>query len=135
MQPNYTAVPNCKNIMYCIKTREKRILITTSEQFTTAKWGLLMSRWIRAVEYGTCVTGLSDAHHCSQDQILLNYTRIENAHKVPKKTFDILLCIEVQKIFSCRFSLLKHSQMPECFYVNKCCFWARATVLSCYRNW
>jgi len=23
--------------------------------------------------------------------------------------------------------------MPECFFVN-CCFWARATVLSCYRN-
>jgi len=46
----------------------------------------------------TCVTGLSDAHHCLQDRILLNYTRIENAHKVPKKTFDFLLCIEVQQI-------------------------------------
>jgi len=25
--------------------------------------------------------------------------------------------------------------MPECFYVNNCCFWARATAPSCYRNW
>jgi len=25
--------------------------------------------------------------------------------------------------------------MPECFYFNKWCFWARATVLSCYRIW
>jgi len=25
--------------------------------------------------------------------------------------------------------------MPECFYFNNCCFWARTTVLSCYRNW
>ena len=32
-------------------------------------------------------------------------------------------------------SLLRHYQMPECFYFNNCCFWARATVLSCYRNW
>jgi len=25
--------------------------------------------------------------------------------------------------------------MSECLCVNNCCFWARATVLSCYRNW
>jgi len=25
--------------------------------------------------------------------------------------------------------------MPECFSVNDWCFWARATVLSYYRNW
>jgi len=81
-----------------------------------------MSCRIRAVEHRTCVTGLCDAHHCLQDRILLNYTRIENAHKVPQKTFNFLLCIEVQQIFNCRFSLLKHYQMPECFYVNKCCF-------------
>jgi len=70
-----------------------------------------------------------------KDRILLNYTRIENAHKVRKKTFDFLLFIEVQQSFCFLFSLLRHYQMPECFYVNNCCFWARATVLSWYRNW
>jgi len=35
---------------------------------------------------------------------------------------SIFLCIEVQQIFSCPFSLLKHYQMPECFYVNNCGF-------------
>jgi len=30
---------------------------------------------------------------------------------------------------------MRHYQMPECFFVSNCCFWARATVLSCYRNW
>jgi len=30
-----------------------------------------------------------------QDRILLNYARTESAHKVRKKTFDFLLCIEV----------------------------------------
>jgi len=94
-----------------------------------------MSCQIRAVEHRMCVTGLSDAHRCLQDRILLNYTRIENAHKVRKKSFDFLLCIEFQQIFSCRFSLLKQYQMPGCFYVSKSSFWARATVLSCYRNW
>jgi len=62
-------------------------------------------------------------------------TRIENAHKVRIETFDVLLCIDVQQTFRFRFSLLRHSQMAECFYVNNCCFWARATVLSWYRNW
>jgi len=66
-----------------------------------------------------------------QDRILLNYTRNEIAHKVRKKTFGSLLCKEVQQIFSCLFSLLKHYPIPECFYYNNCGFWARATVLSC----
>jgi len=77
---------------------------------------------IRAVERRKCATGLSDAHPCLQGRMLLNYTRIENVHKVRKKTFDFLLCIKVQQIFSCPFSLLKHYQMPECFYVNNCGF-------------
>jgi len=55
-----------------------------------------MSCRIRAVEHKKCVTGLFDAHPGLQDRILLNYTRIENAHKVRKKTFEFLLCMEVQ---------------------------------------
>ena len=45
-----------------------------------------MSRRIEAVEHRKCGTGLSDAHPGLQNRILLNYTRIENAHKVRKKT-------------------------------------------------
>jgi len=41
--------------------------------------------------------------------------------------------LEVQQMFRFPFSLLRHYQIPECFYVN-CGFWARATVLSSYRN-
>jgi len=50
-----------------------------------------MSCQIRAVENIKCATGLSNAHSDLQDQTLLNYTRIENAHNVRKKTFDFLL--------------------------------------------
>jgi len=95
----------------------------------------LISCWIRAVEHRKCATRLDDAHPGLQDGILLNCTRIENAHKVRKKTFDFLLFIEVQQTLSFPFSLLRHYQMPECFYVKNCCFWTRATVLPCYRNW
>jgi len=93
-----------------------------------------MSRRITAVEHRKWVTGLSDAHPGLQDRILLNYTRIENVHKARKKSFDILLFIEVQQIFSCPFSLLKHYQIPECFYVNNCGF-ELVQQLSCYRYW
>jgi len=62
------------------------------------------------------------------------YTRIENAHKVRKKTFNFLLCIQIRKP-SFPFPLLRHYETPECFYVKNCCFWARATVLSCYKIW
>ena len=77
--------------------------------------------------------GLFDPHPSLPDRILLNYTRNEKVHKVRKKTFDFLLFIEVQQTYNFPFSLLRH-QTPEFFCVNNCCFWARATVLLCYRN-
>jgi len=46
------------------------------------------------------VAGLASAHPGLQDRILQNYTRIENAHEVRKKTFNFLLCVEVQQTFS-----------------------------------
>jgi len=81
-----------------------------------------MSCRIRAVEHRKSAAGLADAQPHLKDRILLNCTRIENAHKVRKKIFDFLLFIEVQQTFSFPFSQLKHYQMPECFYVNNCCF-------------
>jgi len=64
-----------------------------------------------------------------QDLISLNYTKVEIAHKVGpcEKSFNFSLCVEVQLTFIFPFSLLKHYQMPECFHVKHCCFWARAT--------
>jgi len=48
-----------------------------------------MSRGIRAVEHRKCAVGLSGAEPSLQNRILLNYTRLENAHEVRKKTFDV----------------------------------------------
>jgi len=87
-----------------------------------------------AVEHRKCTAGLPGVHPNLQDRILLNNTRIENTHKLLKKTFDFLLWIEVKQTFTFPFSLLRYYQMPECFYVKICCFWARATVLSCNSN-
>ena len=77
---------------------------------------------IRAVEHRKCVAGPDGAHPGLQDRILQNYTRIENTHEVRKKTFDFLLCIEVQQTFSFQFYLLRHYQIPECFHVKKSSF-------------
>jgi len=81
-----------------------------------------MSCRIRAVEHRKCAAGLSSTHPGLQDRILVNYTRIENTHKVRKETFNFFLCIEVQQTFSFLFSLLRHYQMYESFYVKNCCF-------------
>ena len=143
-----------------VRISEENKLNATTQQFVTAKmlacvlkqtskthsslcqsnfqWkneAALISCRIRAVEHWMCAARLTCAHLCLQDRILPNYTRIGNAHKVHKKSFKFLWCIEVQQTFSFPFSLLRHYQMPECFYVKNCCFWARATILSCYRNW
>ena len=69
-----------------------------------------MSCRIRGVEHRTCAAGLVGARPGFKNRILLNYTRIENAHKVRKKTFDFLLLIEVQQTFSFSFFLLRHYQ-------------------------
>ena len=84
----------------------------------------LMSCRIPTVEHRKRAAGLAGAqsHPGLKDRILLNYTRIENAHKVRKKTFDFLLFMEVQQTFIFPFSLLRHYQTPEYFYVNNCCF-------------
>jgi len=47
----------------------------------------LMSCRIRAVEHRRCAGGLAGAHSGLQDRILLNYTRIENAHKYASKLY------------------------------------------------
>jgi len=66
----------------------------------------LTSCRVRAAERRKCAAGLAGAHPGLQDRILPNYRRIENAHKVRKKTFNFLLCIEFQQTFSFPFSLL-----------------------------
>jgi len=72
-----------------------------------------MSFLIRVVEHRKCVAGPAGAHPGLQDRILQNYTRMENVHELRKKTFNFLLCIEVQQTFSFPFSLLRHYQIPE----------------------
>jgi len=61
----------------------------------------LMSCPMRAVEHRKYAALLSNTH--PDLLILLNYTRIENAHTARKKTFDFLLCIEIQQNFSSLF--------------------------------
>jgi len=67
----------------------------------------LISYRIRAVELRKCAAGLSNASPGLQDRILLNYTRIESAHEVRKKTFVFLLCIDVRCGFTIRLKRLK----------------------------
>ena len=119
----------------CALNREVKHSILRQSNLQLQNKPALMSCQIRAFKLRKCAAGLAGAHPGLQDRILLNYTRIENAHKVRRKIFNFLLCTEVQKTFSFPFSLLRHYQIPECFYVSNCCFWARTTVLSCCRNW
>jgi len=47
-------------------------------------------------------------------------TGLSNCIKVRKKTFNLLLCIEVHQTFGFPVSLLRHYQMPEYFCVQNC---------------
>jgi len=86
-----TAVRNCKNIRLRVKTGEYNTLINSSEQFATEKRGcanVLSKTSSRAL---VSAGGLTGAHPGMKNRILLNYTRIENAHKVRKKTIDFVV--------------------------------------------
>jgi len=50
-----------------------------------------MSCRIRAVEHRASAGGLAGAHPGLKNRFLINYTRIENAHIVRKKTFDFFV--------------------------------------------
>jgi len=79
----------------------------------------LMSRRIRAVEH-RCAAGLAGAHPGLHDRILINY-RIGNARKYARK-LPFFAVYRNPANFCFPFSLLRHYQMPECFYGNNCCF-------------
>ena len=89
-----------------VSISEKTKLNAATQQFITAKIsGCALKQWsethsslrrsnsqlqneaapkscqIRVVEHWRCAVGLAGAHPSSKDRILLNYTRIENAHK------------------------------------------------------
>jgi len=84
----------------------------------------LMSRRVQALGRRRYAVGLACTHSGLQDRILLYCTRIENVHKVRKKTFVLCYVYRSPENFysSFPFSRLRHYQMPECFYVNNCCF-------------
>jgi len=105
-----------KLIALQVRLSEENTPNATIEQFTTAKLSgcalkqgstthssarqsnlqrknedALMSCRKREVEHRVSVGGLAGAHPGLKNRILLNYTRIENAHKVRKKTFDFVV--------------------------------------------
>jgi len=51
------------------------------------------------------------------------------------RKISIFCYVQKSSKLSFPFFLLRHYQMPEYFCVRNCCLWARATVISCYRNW
>ena len=104
-----------------VRLSEKNKLNPTTQQFITAKisgcvlkqgsethsslrqsnfqlqnQATLRSHQIQAVVYWRYAAGLAGAHPGLEDWILLNYTRIENVHKVRKKTF-VFVIIKVHR--------------------------------------
>jgi len=100
-----------------VRISEENTLNATTQQFITARISgcvlkqgskthssnlqlqneaALMSCRIRAVEHRKCAIWLAGAPSGLQDRILLNYTRIKNAHEVRKKFF--VMHIKVQQL-------------------------------------
>jgi len=78
----------------------------------------LMSRRIRV--YRCAADWLAHSPVCKIESCYATQElriRIKYARKLP----FFLLRVEVQQAFSFPFSLLRHNQMPECFYFNNCC--------------
>jgi len=63
----------------------------------------LMYCRIRAFEHRKSAAGLAGTHPSFKNQILLNYTRTENAHKVRKKSFDFCYLWKSSKLLVFRF--------------------------------
>ena len=85
-----SAVRNCKNISTLKQGSTTHSSIRQSN-LQRKNEAALMSCRIRAVEHRVSAGGLAGAHPGLQERILLNYARIENVHKVRKKTFDFLV--------------------------------------------
>ena len=87
-----TAVRNCKKISGgALKQGWKTHSLICQSNLQRKNEAALMSGRIGAVEHRLSGDGLAGAHPGLKNQILLNYSRIENAHKVCKKTFDFVV--------------------------------------------
>ena len=78
---------NCKISGCVLKQGSKTHSSLRQSNLQLQNQAALMSRRIRALEDKRCAAGLACTHSGSQDRILLNYTRMENAHTARKKTF------------------------------------------------
>ena len=110
-----------QNIRLRVKQGSKMHLSLRQNNLQLHNQAALISHGIWAIEH-RCAAGLTCTRYGLQDQILLNYTRIENAHKVCKKPYRFF-AMYVQRcpvnFFSgFSFSLLRHYEMPECFYIS-----------------
>ena len=125
-----------------VRISEENTLNATTQQFKTAKisgcvlkqgnktrsslrqsnlqlqnQAALFYRRIRALEHRKCAARLACTYSGLQERILLNCTRIENAHKVRKKTYRFFaVYIEVQQTFTVVF-------LFPCWDFIKCCAW------------
>ena len=87
-----TVVRNCKKYQGgALKQGSKTHSSIRQSNLQRKNEAALMSCRIRAVEHRLSGDGLTGAHPDLKNRILLNYTRIENAHKVCKKTFDFVV--------------------------------------------
>jgi len=88
----------------------------------------LMSCRIRAVEHRKCATTGWRTPRLARSNLAKPHKNWKCAQST-QENFRFLLFamyIEDQQTFIFPFSLLRHYQMPECFYFNNCCFWASA---------
>ena len=118
-----------------VKTGEWNTLTSASEQFTTAKWGCanVLSNTSSGAQKVCGWTGWRTPRFARSDLAKL-HKNWECAWST-QVNFFLFVMYRSPANFCFPFSLLRHYWMPGCFCVSNCCFWARATVLSCYRNW
>ena len=105
-----TAVHNCKISGCALKQGSETHSSMRQSNLQLQNEAALMSCRIRAVEHRKSAAGLSSAYPGLKDRILLNYTRIENAHKVRKKTFNFVVIYRSPANFSFPFFLLRHNK-------------------------
>jgi len=75
-------------ISSCVLKQSKRHSSLRQSNWQLQNEAMLMSCRMRAVEHWKYAAGVAGAHPGLQDRIMLVYTKIENAHKVRKTTFD-----------------------------------------------
>jgi len=127
-----------------VRISEENKLNTTTQQFITTKISSCVLKQGASEQFTTAKSGCANVLSNTSSRVSsvrLDWLAHTPVCKIESCWSTQELRMRIKYARNCQFVVMYRnpaetlSNASECFCVKNCCFWARATVLSCYITW